>query len=281
MFRRGFWKWFNIHMLFVETHSHLNDDAFNADRPAVIEKTFVSGVEKIVEIACAPAEWPQGGQLAAAYPGRIVCAFGVHPEYVKSFSPGLLPELETFMGKPCAVALGEVGLDYWWDTGTKEEQLALLETQLPLCAKYAKPAVFHARNGKLPAQNAYADLLEALKQNWTYRPAKKFRGVLHCFSGSWADARAGLDLGLLLGVNGTFTYKKNDGLRETIKKAGLDNIVLETDCPYLPPQSARGQRNDPSFIPEIAALVAAHLGTGTGELAERTTANAFELFGEF
>ena len=268
-------------MIFAETHSHLNDDAFNADRAAVIEKTLKSGVGKIVEIACAPGEWTQGEELAAAYPGKISCAFGVHPEYIKTFSPALLPELEIFLGKSCAVALGEVGIDYWWNTGTKEEQTALLELQLPLCAKHSKPAVFHARNGKLTGQNAYEDLLQTLKQRWNYSSAKKFRGVLHCFSGGWADARAGLDLGLLLGVNGTFTYENNHGLRETVKKAGLDNIVMETDCPYLPPQSARGQRNDPSVLPEIAALVAAHLGVGATQVAEKTTANAFELFGEF
>lgn len=267
-------------MIFVETHSHLNDKAFDADRDAVIGKVFASGVEKIVEIACAPAEWEQGEQLAAAWPGKIICAFGAHPEYTRTLSPSVLLELETFLAGPCAAALGEVGVDYWWDVGSKEEQLALLGSQLPLCAKFSKPAVFHARNGKTPAQDAYADLLEALK-SWSYRSAGKFRGVLHCFSGSWADAKAGLDLGLLLGVNGTFTYKKNDDLRETVKKAGLANIVLETDCPYLPPQSSRGKRNDPSYIPEIAAMVATHLGTGNGQVADQTTANALELFGQF
>lgn len=266
--------------MLTETHAHLNDKAFDADRHAVLEKVFASGVGKIVEIACAPGEWAQGESLAAAYPGRVACAFGAHPEYTKTLSPDRLSELEAYMARPCAVALGEVGLDYWWDVGTKEEQLALLGTQLPLCAKFLKPAVFHARNGKTPAQDAYADLLEALK-GWAYRPAKKFRGVLHCFSGSWADAKSGLDLGLLLGVNGTFTYKKNGDLRETVRKAGLDNIVLETDCPYLPPQSSRGKRNDPSFIPEIAAMVATHFGVGNGQVADKTTANAIELFGRF
>ncbi|MDP2864643.1 MAG: TatD family hydrolase, partial [Elusimicrobiota bacterium] len=191
--------------MLIETHAHLNDKAFDADRDAVIEKVFLSGVGRIVEIACAPEEWAQGEQLAAAYPGKVACAFGAHPEYTRTLPPDLLARLETYMDKPCAAALGEVGLDYWWDVGTKEEQLALLEAQLPLCGKFGKPAVFHARNGKTAERNAYADLLEALKK-WDYRPEKKFLGVLHCFSGSWADARAGLDLGLLLGVNGTFTY---------------------------------------------------------------------------
>jgi len=279
-FRGGFGKWFNILMILVETHSHLNDKAFDADRDAVIAKVFAAGVGKIVEIACAPGEWAQGERLAAAYRGKFACAFGVHPEYIKDFSPAVMPELESYLQKPCAVALGEIGLDYWWEAGRKAEQMGLLESQLPLCAKFGKPAVFHARNGKTPELRAYGDLLEALKR-WDYRPAKKFRGVLHCFSGGWADARAGLDLGLLLGVNGTFTYKNNHDLRETVRKAGLANIVLETDCPYLPPQSARGKRNDPSFIPEIAAMVATHLGVGNSQVADQTTANALELFGQF
>lgn len=265
--------------MLIETHAHLNDKAFDADRAEVLGRVFAAGVERVVEIACQPSEWPQGEAFAAAYPGKVFCAFGSHPEYTRTLTPEQLSGLDGYMAKPCAVALGEVGIDYWWDIGTKEEQLALMNAQLPLCAKYGKPAVFHARNGKTAGQDAYADLLAALKA-WNYGPSRKFRGVLHCFSGNWNDAKAGLDLGLCLGVNGTFTYKKNDDLREIVKKAGPANIVLETDCPYLPPQSSRGKRNDPSFIPEIAAMLAGHLGLSNAQLADKTTANAFDLFGQ-
>jgi TatD DNase family protein len=267
--------------MLIDTHTHLNDKAFDADRAEVLTRVFAAGVDKVVEIACQPDEWQQGEDLCAAYPGRTACAFGAHPEYTKTLPPDLLARLETYMATPCAAALGEVGMDYWWDIGTREEQAALLADQLPLCAKFSKPAVFHARNGRTNDQNAYADLLAVLKQKWTYNPSRRFRGVLHCFSGKWEDAKAGMDMGLALGVNGTFTYKKNDDIRETIKKAGPDKIVLETDCPYLPPQSARGRRNDPSFIPEIAAMVAGHLGLSNGQLADKTTSNAFELYGRF
>ncbi|MCM2267157.1 MAG: TatD family hydrolase [Elusimicrobiales bacterium] len=266
--------------MLIDTHTHLNDKAFDADRADVLARVFAAGVEKVVEIACQPGEWQQGEELCARYPGKIACAFGAHPEYTRTLPSDVFARLESFMAKPCAAALGEVGIDYWWDIGSRQEQLALLDAQLPLCARFGKPAVFHARNGKTPAQDAYADLLTALKE-WNYSPARKFRGVLHCFSGGWKDAKAGLDMGLLLGVNGTFTYKKNEELRETIKKAGPDRIILETDCPYLPPQGARGQRNDPAFIPEIAAMVAGHLGLSNGQVADRTTANAFDLFGTF
>ncbi len=266
--------------MLIDTHAHLNDKAFDADRAETLSRVFAAGVERVVEIACQQNEWRAGEELCAAYPGKVACAFGAHPEYTRVMPAELVKELESFLAKPRAVALGEVGLDYWWDIGSKEEQLAVLNAQLPLCAKFAKPAVFHARNGKTPDKDAYADLLAALK-SWDYSPARKFRGVLHCFSGNWNDAKAGLDLGLLLGVNGTFTYKKNEDLRETVKKAGPANIVLETDCPYLPPQSSRGRRNDPSFIPEIAAMVAGHLGLSNSQLADRTAANAFAMFGEF
>ncbi len=266
--------------MFTETHAHLNDKAFDQDRDAVMDRVLKSGVTKVVEIACAPSEWAAGEAFCAARPETLRCAFGVHPEYIKDLKPGCLPELEKYLAKPCAVALGEIGLDYWWEPARREEQLALLAEQLPLCAKYGKPAVYHARNGK-EGQNAYAELLEVLKNKWTYSPAGKFRGVLHCFSGSWVDAKTALGMGLALGVNGTFTYKNNHDLRDTIKKAGAANLVLETDCPYLPPQSARGKRNDPSYIPEIAAMVATHLGLGNTALAETTTANAMELFGNF
>lgn len=266
--------------MLIDTHTHLNDKAFDADRAEVIARFLAAGVEKFVEIACQPSEWAPGAALCAAYPGRAVCAFGAHPEYIRALGPAELAELEKRLALPAAVALGEVGLDYWWEAGTKEEQLAVLEAQLPLCSKFSKPAVFHARNGRTPDKDAYADLLAALRK-WGYSPKRRFRGVLHCFSGSWEDARAGLDLGLALGINGTFTYKKNDGLRESVRRAGITNVVVETDCPYLPPQSSRGMRNDPSFVPEIAAMAAAYLGLGNAQFADATTANAFGLFGEF
>ena len=114
---------------------------------------------------------------------------------------------------------------------------------------------------------------------WSYSPKRRFRGVLHCFSGTAEDAKKALAEGLALGVGGTFTYKRNGTLRDIIKSAGADNIVLETDCPYLPPEGWRGKRNDSSFIPERAVFVASYLGMSTGSLAEITNHNVSELFG--
>ncbi|OGS56618.1 MAG: hypothetical protein A3J79_03990 [Elusimicrobia bacterium RIFOXYB2_FULL_62_6] len=264
--------------MFIETHAHLNDQAFDADRDAVLDKCLAAGVDKLVEIACLPKDWPAGEKLAAAREGCVFCAFGLHPENLEEAGPERRAELPVWLQKKCCVALGEIGLDYWWHPEQKEEQLKLLEDLLPLSVKFSKPVVFHTRNAKdVKAGDAYADLAAELKK-WAFDNKKRARGVLHCFSGSRKDAQAGLDLGLLLGVNGTFTYKNNWTLRETVKMAGLQNIVLETDCPYLPVQGNRGKRNDPSYIPEIARAAAEYLGVKTEALAEATSATAAELF---
>lgn len=257
----------------------MNDKVFDADREAVIGRAFKGGVAKIIEIACGAKEWGPAEALCAAHDGKMTAVFGIHPHYTEELSPENLKILSGFLKNKICSGIGELGLDYYWDNSKKDAQFKLLGAQLELSNGSGRVCVFHARNGKAPeADNAYLDLVLELKKKWTLNNKKRARGVLHCFSGSWADARAGLDLGLFLGVNGTFTYKKNGDLRETIKKAGLGNIVLETDCPYLPVQDMRGKRNDPSFIPEIGAAAAAFFGVRAEELAEATTVNASELF---
>ena len=265
--------------MYVETHAHLNDSAFDSDQAAVIDRAFSRGVGRLIEIACSAREWKPAEALCARYPGKITATFGIHPQEAGETCQVGMTELSGYLEKDCCSGLGEIGLDYFWDNSKKSPQLELLETQLELSNASGRICVFHARNGKdAGADNAYADLSLALKRKWTLNNRKRARGVLHCFSGEWADAKAGLDLGLFLGINGTFTYKKNTELRETVRKAGLANIVLETDCPYLPVQEMRGKRNDPSYIPDIAASAASYLGMSTGRLAEATSANASELF---
>ena len=265
--------------MYIETHAHLNDKSFDADRAGVIDKAFKSGVTKIIEIACAAKEWEPASALCAVHEGKITAAFGIHPQYVEDLTPENLKTLADFLKKDICSGIGEIGLDYYWDNSKKEAQFKLLEAQLEISNSSGRVCVFHARNGRdVKTDNAYLDLALELKKKWTFSNRKRARGVLHCFSGSWEDAKAGLDLGMFLGVNGTFTYKKNDDLRGIVRKAGFANIVLETDCPYLPVQNMRGKRNDPSCIPEIGRAVAEYLGVKPEGLAEFTTVNAGELF---
>jgi TatD DNase family protein len=268
-------------MHLIETHAHLGDEAFKDDRGEVIEKSFSAGVDKIIEIACSAKEWESAAALCAHYPSKIYACFGLHPGSSEELCPENLAGLEQYLKKDCSRGVGEIGLDYYWDAAKKEQQALLLEAMLSVSNRLGLCAVFHARSARDEAQgDAYADLAAALKTKWNYSPrGRRFRGVLHCFSGHERDAVAALDQGLALGINGTFTYKKNDELRGIVRMAGLGKIVFETDCPYLPPQDSRGKRNDPSSLPVIAAAVAAHLGVTDAKAADAACENAREIFG--
>lgn len=261
-------------MVFIDSHAHINDPAFDADRDEIIKKSFAAGLSHIIEIGCEQPEWRPAIDLCAKYPNKIYCALGMHPIMAKDFKEEFLPELKNLLQMPVARAVGEIGLDYAYEETTpKNIQHKVLETMLALAAQIKKPLVLHCR--KSAAANdygAYDDLFAALK-NYT-GPG----GVMHCFSGRYEDAVKALDMGFLIGITGIVGYKKNIDLRETFKKIGLKYLMVETDCPYLPPQSKRGKRNDPSLIPEIASDLAAAIGEPLYKTVDITTQNAAELF---
>lgn len=263
-------------MELFDSHAHLSDSAFDPDREDIIKKAFSAGVTRIVEIACAPSDWEKALSLVREYPGQVLCACGVHPHDRGSFNESEESRLLELFRKNNIAALGEVGLDYAHGLHERDLQKSLFLKMLKIAGLVKKPVILHCRNTEKNS-DAYPDLFEALKK-WTPEKGRRFTGVLHCFSGSQADAFTALDMGLALGINGTITYPKNAELREIVKKTGLENILLETDCPYLPPQSIRGKRNDPSSIPEIAAALAGLLQVPPERVAEATTKNSADLF---
>lgn len=171
-------------MHFIETHCHLNDEAFSGDRDAVIEKSFSAGVSKLVEIACGAKEWEPADVLCSKYPSKIYACFGIHPGYSEELCPENLAKLEQYLKKSVSKGLGEIGLDYYWNAVKKEQQSILFEAMISLSNRFGLVSVFHARSGKdAEKDNAYADLAAMLKHKWNYEPgAGKFRGILHCFS---------------------------------------------------------------------------------------------------
>ncbi|MDR1684622.1 MAG: TatD family hydrolase, partial [Elusimicrobiota bacterium] len=223
-------------MVFIDSHAHINDPAFDVDRDEVIQNAFAAGLSHIIEIACEPGEWQSGITLAEKYKNKIYPVCGLHPIAAAQFKETHLPVLKTFLQSPLTRAVGEIGLDYFYeDSSPKQTQRQALDAMLALAAEVKKPVVLHCRKGKEENDfSAYKDLFAALKT------ANLQGGVMHCFSGRYEDAKAALDLGLLIGVTGIVGYKKNNDLRETFKKIGLNYLMLETDCPYLPPQSKRG-----------------------------------------
>ncbi len=246
-------------MPYIDTHCHFSDGAFNSDRNEIIEAALSAGLEFFFEILCSPEDW-QKDPLFSDYGKNFYFAYGIHPEYASKYKSEDLEKLKEKLKGERTLFIGETGLDYYWVNDNKQRQKELLLAQLSLSESLSLPCVFHCRNGKDADDNAYGDLLDLIEKNWNFNSTGKKRGILHSFSGSDIDAQRALELGLYLGINGTFTYPKNSQLREIVKKAGPENIVFETDCPYLPPQNFRGKRNDSSKIPQIAAEISAFCG---------------------
>lgn len=262
-------------MNFIDSHTHINDPAFDADRAQIIQKSFDAGLSHIVEIGCEEQEWQPAVALSQKYEGKIYPVCGMHPIYAKTLTKENSAILETFLNNPLVKAVGEIGLDYaYLHESSKEIQQEVFLQMLTLSQQYKKPVVLHCRKtNEAEDFSAYDDMANIFKQ----KPSAA-GGIMHCFSGRYSDAVWALDNGLLIGINGIIGYKKNEDLRQTIKKIGAKYLVVETDCPYLPPQSKRGQRNDPSNIPEIAATTADILGITLSALADITTQNTRDLF---
>lgn len=265
---------------FIDSHAHLNDPAFDADRDTLLQHTLPqAGIVHSIEIGCSPEEWLPALQLASAYPALVHAVLGVHPEYAVKLGENDLARLAQLLPDPRNTAVGEIGLDYTClDISSKDLQQKTFQQMLELGNQTQLPLVLHIRRqGEDYA--AYEDSFYALKHNWKGTSRTKHAGVLHCFCARYEEAKRALDMGLLLGINGCFTYKKNEYIREAVKKAGADKIILETDCPYLSPQGKRGQRNDPSNIPLIGTFVADYLNMPVDTLAQITVQNTKDLYG--
>lgn len=260
-------------MKFIDSHAHINDPAFDKDRDEIIARCFACGVERIVEIGCEKSEWQPALDLCAKYPQNFSAVLGLHPIFARTFDEKTIDEIKPYFSNPFVRAVGEVGLDYAYEhESPRQKQREVFASMLSLAKEIQKSAVFHCRKTNTPDDySAYDDMSALLKD---YEGA----GIMHCFSGRWQDAVFALDKGFLIGINSIIGYKKNDDLRTSVKKMGIKHIVLETDCPYLPPQSKRGQRNDPSNIPEIAQTLAEILGEKIEDVAQITTQNTLKFF---
>lgn len=267
-------------MNFIDSHAHLNDPAFDSDRDSLLQNTLPkAGLCASVEIGCSPEEWQPALALAQKYPGFVYAVLGVHPEYAPLYQPAMAPELRQFLQDSSALAVGEIGLDYTClDKSPRQGQLDLFAHLLTLANEVQKPIVLHVRReGEDYA--AYEDCFALLQQYFKGKTQTVYPGVLHCFCARYEEAKKAIDRGFLLGINGCFTYKKNEYIREAVKKVGIDKIILETDCPYLSPQGKRGQRNDPSNISLIGQWVADYFNMPIEEVAQITTQNTKKLYG--
>ncbi|MCG3205485.1 MAG: putative metal-dependent hydrolase YcfH [Elusimicrobia bacterium] len=259
--QRGEEGWF-------ETHAHLSDAKFDSDRDQVIERAFSAGIGAIVEIADGPTEWPKAKQLAERYSGKLWWAAGLHPYYADQSAPPLWRELKGLTQHPQFVAIGEIGLDYAKCPIPQDVQKEAFINGIELALQTHKPMIIHCRE-------AYTDLMPLLR---SYISNASNPGVIHCFSGNRENAEELIHMGFYLGVDGPLTYPSATALREALQTIPNDKLVLETDSPYLPPQTHRGQRNEPSLLPEIGNHLAWLRNISPKEMTKITYLNSKKLF---
>lgn len=255
--------------ILIDTHCHLDFDAYSSEVEAVIERAAEAGVSRIIVPALDLMSARAVVALAERFDG-IYAAVGIHPNSAAAWQDEWIGELRALAAHDKVIAIGEVGLDYYWDRTPPETQQRALRRQLELAADLELPVIIHNRE-------AGGDVLSLLAESplaGTARP-----GVLHSFSADWATAEVALDLGFYLGFTGPLTYKKADELRDIATRAPLDRILIETDAPFLTPHPHRGRRNEPAYVRLVAERLAELRGMPLSEIARVTTANALRLFG--
>ena len=253
-------------MKIIDTHCHLYSEEFKDDIKEVIKRAKAEGVTKFylpaIDSTCLEAML----ELEKQYPNECIAMMGLHPCYVKENYKDELKIVETQLDARSFAAVGEIGLDFYWDKTFAEQQYEAFELQMQWALDKQLPIVIHTRNAMQETLN-------------TVKPyaAKGLKGIFHCFSGSYESAKQIVDMDFLLGIGGVITYK-NAGLPEALTKVPVENLVLETDAPYLTPVPFRGKRNESSYLKYIIEKLADVKNISVEELAEITTANAEKMF---
>ncbi|MBR0116850.1 MAG: TatD family hydrolase [Prevotella sp.] len=290
-------------MHLIDTHSHIYSEEFDDDREDVIARAEAAGVEMILLPAIDSSSHVRQEALAASRPYLFRQMMGLHPTSVNENYEVELAIVHEKLFRDNAplngqelnniytthqlinssthqlinyVAIGEIGLDFYWDTTYREQQIEALKRQLLWAEELGLPVVLHLRSGKdgTSETDAYKAMFSLC------RDRERYNGIMHCFSGSIEDARRAVEMGFLLGIGGVVTYKKS-ALPDIVREIPLESLVLETDAPYLAPVPYRGRRNESAYVRLVAEKVAEIKGISVEEVDEVTTANALALIGEY
>lgn len=254
-------------MNLTDTHCHLYSDEFKNDIDEVLYRAAKEQVNKFYLPAIDSETHDAMIALEQAYPGKCVAMMGLHPCSVKEDYIKELELVEEWLGKKQFPAIGEIGLDFYWDKTFTTQQYQAFKQQIEWALHYKLPIVIHTRN-------AMPETLAVIKEY----SEKGLTGIFHCFSGTYEDALAVIEAGFYLGIGGVVTYK-NSGLDKVVEKIDLQHLVLETDAPYLTPVPFRGKRNESSYLKYVAEKIAAIKNITVEEVAAVTTANAEKIFG--
>lgn len=254
-------------MILTDTHTHLYSEAFDEDREAVIQRAISEGVERFFIPAIDSSYTQAMLDLEKAYPGRMFLMTGLHPTHVKENYHEELAHVERQLSLRTYHAVGEIGIDLYWDRSFLEEQREAFRFQIRLAKQYGLPIVIHCRE-------SFDEIFEVLEE----AKGEDLYGIFHCFTGSLEQARKAISHRMKLGIGGVATFK-NGKIDTFLEQIGLEHIVLETDAPYLAPVPHRGKRNESAYLRLILDRLATIYGVPAEEIARKTTENSKEVFG--
>ena len=250
----------------IDTHSHLFAEEFDKDIIEVLQNAFDSGVKMILMPAIEPKTFEKVLKTAE-FDSRLYCSMGVHPHNANEYNQEVEDTIIRYLSNPKVKAIGEIGLDYYYDFAPKDIQKEVFIQQIRLAKKFNYPVIVHNRESDF-------DLMQILRQE----QSAKLTGVLHCFSGDTKMMQKAIEMGFNVSFTGNITFKKADELREVVKNTPIEHIMLETDAPYMAPVPMRGKRNEPKYLIKIAEKIAEIKSLNINEVIEMTSNNAKKLF---
>jgi len=258
--------------VYVDSHCHLDDSAFDADRDAVIDRARSAGLQYLLTIggAAGPDHLTESLEIADRHDWMYAAA-GIHPHEAAKATDAHFDKLRQLARHPKFVAIGEIGLDYYYDHSPREVQKEILVRQLKLARELDKPVIIHCRD-------AWADLREVIRSEWGSGDSASRTGILHCFTGSGEDAVELMNLGFMVSFAGNITFKKADALRAVAREIPLDQLLTETDSPYLAPVPYRGKRNEPAYVLEVTRQLAQLHGVDESAMGEQSVRNFVRFF---
>ncbi|MFY8212838.1 MAG: TatD family hydrolase [Flavobacterium sp.] len=254
-------------MHYTDTHTHLYSEEFQADQSEMMQRAFAAGVSRFfvpaIDSSCTQAMY----ELEANYPEQVFLMTGLHPTYVKDNYEDELAHVERQLNERKFYAIGEIGIDLYWDKTHVEEQKLAFRTQIQWAKKYKLPIVIHCRE-------AFDEIFDVLKSE----KGPDLFGIFHCFTGTKAQALQAISYNMKLGIGGVATFK-NGKIDQFLHEIPLQHLVLETDSPYLAPAPHRGKRNESAYVILVAQKLAEIYGLPVDEIAQITTANSMAVFG--
>ncbi len=256
-------------MELIDSHAHIDFPQFDADRDAMLARARAAGVTTLLAIGTGPG--PEKLDAALPYAEAndwIYTTVGIHPHEAKEVTPEHLEAMAKLAQHPRVIAWGEIGLDYFYDHSPRDVQERVFRQQMELAHAAALPIIIHCRD-------AWSDCLALLQEVW--KPTA-LGGILHCFSSTVEDAKRGMDMGFIVSFTANVTYPKAQNIRDVAKVLPLENILIETDSPYLAPQPVRGKRNEPAYVVEVAKLLANVRDLPVEVIAAQTTENFRRFF---